>query len=63
MLDGAGMTILWLKASTTKPDNLSAVPRTHMMEGEKLNSLKLSSDVHIYVVPVHTTHVHTRTIK
>lgn len=57
------MTILRVKASATKPGNLSSVPRTRMMEGEKLNSLKLSSDVHIYVVPVYTTHVHIRTIK
>lgn len=51
---------LWVKAFAAKPDELSWIPRTPLLEGE--NSLKLSSDLHVYAVThMYVTHVYSNT--
>lgn len=44
---GGGEMTQRVKMLVVKPDNLSLIPRTHMVE-ERTNSSKLSSDLHIY---------------
>lgn len=46
----------WVKALATKPDSLSLISRTYMVEGENL-SLKVVSDRHVlwYLHPLLST--------
>jgi hypothetical protein len=38
----------WVKLLAAKPNNLSSIPGTYM--GERTNSFKLSSGLHLYTV-------------
>lgn len=37
----------WIKALTLKPDHLNSIPKTHVVDGEKNDPLKLFSDLHM----------------
>lgn len=39
------------KTPLTQPGNLSLIPRIHLIEGERTNSPKLSSDPNVHSVP------------
>ena len=57
----AGKMAQWMRVLTTKPGNLSSIPRTHMVEGEnRLLQVVLWSS-HTYRSKLTITHTHTHT--
>lgn len=52
---GTGKMIQLVKTFTSKPDNLTSILGTHMVDEEKTDSLRLSFDLHTQV-PWHTSY-------